>query len=67
MIIFNLWTGSEKQISYKINKSGFKVKSDIEKTDIDFVTSTNNEPHKQSTQELAGPIPAYEFVSPITL
>ncbi|CAO1431381.1 unnamed protein product [Diamesa hyperborea] len=59
--------GSEKKLTFTINKSGYKVQSDIARTEIDFKTTIKSEPHKQSTQELTGPIPDYKFVSSITL
>lgn len=59
--------GTKKTISYKINKNGFEVESDINETGIVYKPSIKTGPHNKNTEVLAGPIPDYKFVSPITL
>lgn len=55
-------TESEKKISYKINKHGFEVLTNIKRSKIDLNPSIKQGQHKQNTKEIKTSLEDYEFV-----
>lgn len=61
-------TDTEKILSFKINKDGFKIDTDIEEIKISQKPSiTKKGPHNQDTKEIMGSLSDFEFINSFKL